>query len=203
MISALQSEPPPSGHVAADQQLHELAAYRRLARRTAAAVWFPLLVGGIATLAAPGATHLIGGAEADSWYWAFAGPAIGLACAAFYAARPVQLPARASVASLVLAVAMVAGAFAVALALGEQLDGGGPPVVVAAGLAVFAWLYRSSLVAVVAAAALGAGLVGVVAETARVEDTAAMVVGAVSCTCAIIALLGRDDRGSLPSERAS
>lgn len=165
---------------------------RLAAARSAAAVWFPLLVGGIATVAAPGAIGRIPGDAAPAWYWAFAGPSIGIACAIFYATRRIQLRARLGPLSVALAVAMITGALTLAGITGGRWQDGAPVLVVAAGLAAFALLYRSTLVGIVAGAHIIAAVIVVVADSPRIEDATTIGTGLVSCACGIAGVLMLD-----------
>lgn len=179
----------PSEASQAAEELARLDAYRRAGHRAAAAVWFPLLVGGIATLAAPGAYVAIGTANAPMWYWMFAGPGIGIACAVFYASRRIQLPRPSGALSVGVAVAMIAGTLGIAAVLGAVADNGAPELVVAVGLAMFAWSYRSILVAIVAVAGLGTAAVMLATDDPQIQAAATLAMGAVACVCAVVALL--------------
>ena len=123
-------------------QLRVADAACRASRSAAGSVWFPLLAGGVATLAAPTAIDLIGGDAAAS-YWMAAGPAVGILCAVFYASRPIQLAARRGVVSVCVAAAIVIGAMVLGAMGSGSWTAGGPVLVVAVGLGVFAWLTRA------------------------------------------------------------
>ncbi len=76
----------------------------------------------------------------------------------------------------------------VAAVLGAGADKGAPELVVAAGLAGFAWLYRSRLVAIVAAAGLATAAVMLATDDPQIQAAATLTMGAVACPCALIAL---------------
>jgi len=188
MNSASQSIPTPANVTEAAAQLDAIEAGRSASMRLAGAVWFPLLIGGIANIAAPSVTALIGGAAAPAWYWGFAGPVIGLACAGYYASRPVQLPHRVSLISVLVAIAMGVGALVLGIGLAESA-GGAPVLAVAAGLGAFAVLYRSAHVGLVAASHLVGALVMFADSSDRTAAVVFLCVGAVSCAIALAALL--------------
>jgi len=188
MNSALQSIPPPSDADEATAQLDAIAAGRSASKRLAGSVWFPLLLGGIANIAAPSVSALIGGPAAPAWYWGVAGPVIGIACAIFYASRPVQLPHRVGLTSVGVAVAMVVGALALGISLGDS-SGGAPLLAVASGLGAFAGLYRSIHVGIVAASQLVGAMVMFADTSDRTTALVFLSVGAVSCATALAALL--------------
>lgn len=183
MNSAMQST------ARAEAELAAVARTQEAAHVVATAVWFPLLTGGIATLASPSVIDVIGGSAAPAWYWGIAGPAIGLACAAFYATRPVQLPVRIARASALVAVVMVASAMLLGALESDAAQTAAPMFAVAAGLTAFALLYRSGLGGVVAAAALVEGIVLAVSDSDRVQDVAVLGFGAVACGAAIVGIL--------------
>jgi hypothetical protein len=188
MNSASQSIPAPSDVTEAAAQLDAIEAGRSASVRLAGAVWFPLLIGGIANIAAPSVTALIGGPAAPAWYWSFAGPFIGIACAGYYASRPVQLPHRVSLISVLVAIAMGVGALALGIGLAESA-GGAPVLAVAAGLGAFAVLYRSAHVGLVAASHLVGALVMFSDASDRTAHLVFLSVGALSCVVALAALL--------------
>jgi hypothetical protein len=188
MNSAQQSLPAAQNPVDAVGQLGYIKATQEASRQLAAAIWFPLLIGGIATIAAPTVIDLIGGDAAPGWYWGFAGPLIGISCALFYATRPIHLPTRIALASVGIAIALMVGALLLGFSVGDT-QAGAPLLAVAAGLAAFAWLYRSPLVGIVAGANLIAALVLIAEDTSQVEQIAYLASGLVSCAVAIAALL--------------
>ena len=188
MNFAKQSFPTAHDRADASGQLELVEARRAASRRLASAVWFPLLVGGIATVAAPTVVGLIGGEAAPGWYWGVAGPLIGMSCALFYAGRPIHLPVRVAVASAGIAIALIAGASWLGFTFTEA-QAGAPVLAVAAGLGAFALLYRSPLVGLVAGAALIGAIVLIVVNTGRAEEIAYLSIGIVSCAAAIASLL--------------
>lgn len=183
----------------AEADLATVARAQAAAHRTATAVWFPLLPGGIATLASPGAVDVIGGAAPEAWYWGTAGPAIGLACAVFYGTRAVQMPGRVARGSVLVAALMVGSAMLLGALLSDDARRAAPVFVVAAGLGAFAVLYRSALVAAVAAAGLAQAIVLASTEADRAHDAAALAFGALACGAAIFGMLAleRDGRSRL------
>lgn len=182
MNSAAQSMADPAG---------DLALVRRAvraARADASAVWFPLLLSGCVTLASPTAVALIGGADAPARFWAVAGPAIGAGCALFYAGRRVRPGRPVTAGAVLVAVALAAGALALGLLAGGDARTVLPWLAVTAGFGAFAVIYRSLLVAVVAAAqAAGAGWLWVDAS-ARAQSWHALLVGAAACAAALVAM---------------
>ncbi len=188
MNSASQSIPAPTDIAEATAQLDAIAAGRSASKRLAGYVWFPLLLGGIANIAAPSVYALIGGPAAPAWYWSVAGPVIGIACAFFYNSRPVQLPHRIGLTVVGVAIAMLVGALVLGISLGDS-SGGAPLLAVAAGLGAFAGLYRSVHVGVVAASHFVGALVMFADTSGRTTAVVFLCVGAVSCVTALAALL--------------
>jgi hypothetical protein len=188
MNSAQQSLPAAQNPDDAAGQLRYVEARRAAGHQLAAAVWFPLLIGGIATIAAPTAIALIGGAAASGWYWGIAGPVIGISCAVFYATRPIHLPVQEAFAAVGIAIALMVGALLLGFSVGESRTGA-PLLAVTAGLGAFAWLYRSPLVGMVAAANLIAAIALIINSSGRLEQISYLATGIVSCTVAIAALL--------------
>jgi hypothetical protein len=168
-------------------QIRFVEERRAASRRLATAVWFPLLIGGIANLAAPTVVGLIGGDAAPAWYWGIAGPLIGISCGVFYASRPIHLPARVAISSAGIAVAIVVAALLLGFSLGES-QAGAPVLAVAVGLGAFAVLYRSLLVGLVSGATLTAAIALMVVNTNRAEQIAYLSIGIVGCAAAIGAL---------------
>jgi len=188
MNSASQSIPAPSDVAEATAQLDAIAAGRSASKRLAGSVWFPLLLGGIANIAAPSAYALIGGPAAPAWYWSVAGPVVGIACAFFYNSRPVQLPQRIGLTVVGVAIAMLVGALVLGISLGDAA-GGAPLLAVAAGLGAFAGIYRSVHVGIVAASHFVGALVMFADTSDRTTALVFLSVGAVSCAIALAALL--------------
>jgi len=188
MNFAQQSLPVAQDAGDASGQLRFVEGRRAASRRLAAAVWFPLLIGGIANIAAPTVVDLIGGDAASGWYWGFAGPLIGISCGLFYASRPIHLPVRVAITAAVIGIALMVGALFLGFSFGES-RAGAPLLAVAAGLGAFAVLYRSLLVGLVGGAALIAAIALIAMNTSRAERVAYLTVGIVSCGVAIAALL--------------
>lgn len=189
MNSASQSDTDRSDPHDAATQLTLIVETNRRSRLLAGAVWFPLLVGGIVTLAAPSVIDMIGGPAAPAWYWAVAGPAIGVACAVFYATRRVQLPATTASISVVTAAVMVIGALALGILVSGAARTAAPFLIVGSGFVVFAWIYRSALVLVVALANIIAAIVLFLVDTARIEQLVYVVCGLVACAAAVVAVM--------------
>jgi hypothetical protein len=169
-----------------------IARAAQAARQDCAAVWFPLLLSGMATLASPTAISLIGGAAAPAWYWAAVGPLIGVSCGAFYARRRVQ-PSLAISRSAVL---VSAGIIVAALALGLLVEGPArvalPWIAVSGGLAVFSQLYRSPLVGLVALVNAGGAGWLLLDSSAQAQAWHALLVGVACCLTALAAMSGSD-----------
>lgn len=133
------------------------------ARREAQGFWFPLVVfGGLTILSAP----LAGTADMGT-FWAFAGPAGAIGTAVWYGRRDVgvQLPA---VPYVVVAAAIIAGAF-VGAGLGpDRIRDALPYFCVAAGYVLFAGIERSGVVlsfALLTASVAGAFAIGDAADS--------------------------------------
>lgn len=189
MNSATQSFVVPTDPATIAADLTLIGRQRRAGVRAAGAIWFPLLVGGIATIAAPGAIDLIEGDAAPAWYWGFAGPLIALACAVFYATRRVQLPTRSGAMAVAVAIAIVIGAPVAALITAEPERNSAPVIVAAGGLAAFALIYRSVLVGLVALAHTVAAIVMLATESTIADDVATIGSGLTACLCGPIGVL--------------
>lgn len=169
-----------------------IARAAQAARQDSAAVWFPLLLSGMATLASPTAISLIGGAAAPAWYWAAVGPLIGVSCGVFYARRRVQP----SLAISGTAVLVSAGIIVAALALGLLVESPArvalPWIAVSSGLAVFSQVYRSPLVGLVALINAGGAGWLLLDSSARAQAWHALLVGVACCLTALAAMSGSD-----------
>lgn len=179
----------------AGAQLSLINKRRLAAQRLAGAVWFPLLAGSVANLVAPVAASLIGGVQALGWYWGFAGPAIGVACAIFYARRPIHLQRHIAPLSWILAVGLVVVPVSAGIWLGGSADGF-PLLAVAAGLGGFGALLHSRHVAVVAVAHVMGSAALYVSPTERTATLTFVALGVVGCTMAAFANL--NSRGARP-----
>jgi len=182
----------PAGLSEAADEMRDLTAAARKGQQLAGAVWFPLLLWGIAEIASPTAVRVIeqtwSGIGADAarlWYWAGVSIVIVVACLMFYARRPVQVPRPIGLGSLGTTLAMVSVAIAIGVAGGVA---GGPVLVVALGLGAFALMYRSALIAVVACAHLIAGIALAVSGSDTLADAMLIAVGTVSCVCGLVAV---------------
>ena len=182
----------PAGRSEAADELHDLDAAARKGEQLAGAVWFPLLLWGVAEIASPTVTRVIARSgsgispdAAELWYWASVSLVIVTACMVFYRRRPVQVPRAVGFGSLGATLVMVPLAIAIGIAGGVA---GGPEIVIALGLALFAFMYRSRLIAVVAVAHLAAGIAIASSGSELLADAMLVAVGAVSCVCALIAV---------------
>jgi len=185
--SPTQSYAPEPGE--ASGLLAELRHLEHQSRSMLTAVWFPLLVGGIVSLASGPAIVLIDRAAAPAYYWAVGGPVIGLACAAFYCTRRVQPPAGLAVAAVITAVVMAAGALLFGTLSSGDLREAAPFVMIGLGLGVFGALYRSPLVVAVGAVHVGLAVYLGVATPAEPEMVAALVTGLAGCAAGLASLL--------------
>jgi hypothetical protein len=146
----------------AARTLNEIEGVRTKARGLLDAAWFPLLVWGTIELASAPFTQIAGG-DAVGFYWVVAGPLGFFVTFVYFRGRELDLGmvSRHKVAYIVTAVAIGVGSMALGIAgQGDMLSAVGPVFVVAAGLAAFAALDRSLILAVstVAMVLLGAGL---------------------------------------------
>jgi hypothetical protein len=172
--------------------MRHLTAAARKGQQLAGAVWFPLLLWGIAEIASPTAVRVIeqtwtgiGPDAAQLWYWAGVSIVIVVSCFVFYARRPVQVPRPIGLGSVGTTLVMVSVAIAIGGAGGVA---GGPELVVALGLGVFALMYRSTLIAIVATAHLVAGITLAASGSDTLADAMMIAVGTVSCVCALVAV---------------
>jgi hypothetical protein len=140
----------------AQEIVEEVDRLRSATRSQLSAMWWPLLVFGLLTLAS--AALIAGfGADALGVYWAVAGPLGGITVGAFYRNREraigVESP---SLPYVLTALAVLIGAMAAGVigdAAGSPLGAAAAPsLVVSAGFLVFAALERSALLAAVAVA---------------------------------------------------
>ena len=182
----------PVDGVEAAEELRSITAATARGRQLAAAVWFPLLLWGIADIASPTATDRIANAfsgisdgSAPFWYWCSVSVVIVLSCTIFYRRRPVQPPRPIAVMSFGTTLAIVAVGVLVGVIAGTA---GGPELVVGVGLLVFALMYRSRLIGIVALAHLGAGVAIIASSSDTVSDISFLVVGTISCVCALVAV---------------
>jgi len=169
--------------------LGELRHLEHQSKSMLSAVWFPLLVGGIVSLASGPAISLIDRTEAPAYYWAFGGPVIGIACAVFYATRRIQPPAGLASVATVTAVVMVAGALLLGTLTSGDVREAAPLLVIGVGLGVFGVLYRSLLVVAVGAAHLGIGWYLGVSDPADPYMVSALVTGLAGCIAGVASLL--------------
>jgi hypothetical protein len=182
----------PDDGVAAAEELRNITATAARGRQLAAAVWFPLLLWGIADIASPTATDRITNAfsgisdgSAPFWYWCSVSLVIVLSCTIFYRRRPVHPPRPIAVVSLGTTLAIVAVAVLVGVIAGTT---GGPELIVGVGLLVFARMYRSRLIGIVAVAHLAAGAAIIASSSGTVSDVSFLAVGTISCVCALVAV---------------
>jgi hypothetical protein len=182
----------PARRSEAADEMRDLAAAARKGQQLAGAVWFPLLLWGIAEIASPTAVRVIeqtwtgiGADAAQLWYWVGVSIVIVVTCLVFYARRTVQVPRPIGLGSLGTTVVMVSLAIAIGVAGGVA---GGPELVVALGLGAFSLMYRSALIAVVASAHLVAGVTLAVSGSDTLADAMMIAVGTVSCVCALFAV---------------
>lgn len=159
------------------------------------AVWFPLLVGGIVSLASGPAIALIDRPAAPAYYWAVGGPAIGIACAAFYATRRIQPPAGLALVATVTALVMAAGALLLGTLTSGDLRQAAPLLVIGVGLGVFGMLFHSLLVVAVGVAHLAIGCYLGVATPADPHMVAALVTGLAGCAAGVASLLWSQSPG--------
>lgn len=169
--------------------LAELRHLEHHSRSMLAAVWFPLLIGGIVSLASGPAIALIDRPAAPAYYWAAGGPVIGLACAAFYATRRIQPPTGLATAAAVTAGVMGTGAVLLGTLTSGDLQDAAPYFVVGVGLGVFGVLYRSLLVGAVGAVHLSLGAYLVVATPTKPHMVAALITGLTGCAAGVASLL--------------
>lgn len=133
------------------QLVGELERLARAGRGRAVGASFPLLCGASATLASIGVIDLAG-EEGVRWYWAIVGPAIGAACALYYATRRVQPPDRTSRLAVAWALLLLFGMLAgVTLASDAAVDFV-PAFFVAALLVGLGALYRHTVTMITGAA---------------------------------------------------
>jgi hypothetical protein len=182
----------PAGRSEAAAEMREVTAAARKGQQLAGAVWFPLLLWGIAEIASPTVVRVIertwsgtGSDAAALWYWASVSVVIVVTCLVFYARRPVQVPRPNGFGSVGTTLVMVPVAIAIGVVGGIA---GGPEMVVALGLGAFALMYRSSLIAIVACAHLVAGIAIAVSGSDTLADAMVIAVGTVSCVCALAAV---------------
>jgi hypothetical protein len=182
----------PVDSVEAAEELRSITAAAARGRQLAAAIWFPLLLWGIADIASPTATDRIANpftgisnGSAPFWYWCSVSVVIVLSCTTFYRRRPVQPPRPIAVLSLGTTLAIVAVGVVVGVIAGTT---GGPELVVGVGLLVFARMYGSRLIATVAFAHLAVGVAIIASNSDTVSDVSFIAVGAISCLCALVAV---------------
>jgi hypothetical protein len=128
---------------------------RRQSRTGAEQLWLPLVLFGALVLVTPVVEAAWGG-RAVGIYWAVAAPAGALLCGRYYRKREhrvgLEIPA---LPYLLVSAGIVLGSLALGWIGGladSQLAWVGPPLVVSAGYLIFAWLDRSAVLAVFAAA---------------------------------------------------
>ena len=143
----------------AAEALDEVERLRRETRRQSRAgveqLWLPLILFGGLVLLTPAIEALFGG-RAVRIYWAVAGPAGTILCGWYYRKRELQIGLEVpALPYLLVSVGIVVGSLVLGWIGGitdSQLAWVGPPLVVCAGYAIFAWLDRSAGLAILAAA---------------------------------------------------
>lgn len=133
----------------AAQTLEQLEGLRARTRADLGSAWFPLVVFGLLTLASS-PVRLLAGPEAFGMYWTVAGLAGGAVVGGYYAIGQRRKGIRAPCGwPLLIAVVILAGTLGLGWYGGTAgrplLAAVGPPLVVAGGYLLFAWLSRDLL----------------------------------------------------------
>ncbi|MFY9265369.1 MAG: hypothetical protein WAO61_08085 [Solirubrobacterales bacterium] len=173
--------------------LREIERVKRSTHALLDATWFPLLLWGSIVAASAPFTQL-GDDNAVGFYWFLAGPAGTAASFLFFRDRELDLGLvdRHKVVYIALAAAIAIGSMSLGIAGdGAMLSAVGPVYVVAAGLAGFSWLERSSLLAVTALAMAAAGTGVLAIDPGERNLLAALVEGAVLIVAGVVALRRR------------
>lgn len=186
MNSASQSMLPDASGGDANAQLDLIGERRAASTRLAAAVWFPLLLGGVANLGCALVLRLAGHDDVIGLYWSIAGPCIAVACGLFYARRPIHMRRHIAPIAWVLAWVLAGTPVLVGFLWGASAEGL-PLLIVAAGLAGFAVLYRSGHVAVMAFANLLAAAAIYAQPDADIAVPLFLSLGSVGCVLALLA----------------
>lgn len=181
--------------------LAEVALLQRRARTDLTSLWFPLTLFGALTLSG-GVVALLAGAHALGSYWAVAGPLGGIATGVHSWRRERELGLEGPALPYVLTgAAILLGCFVTgglgAASARYVVAAAGPPLVVAAGLLMFAWLERSRVLAVLASglAAVCLGLVAAGLDAQAISVVAALVSGAGLLATGLLARRTEHPRG--------
>lgn len=139
-----------------DEALETVQQVRRVNRRTTSVLqefWFPLIVFGLLTMASSPFYYLLDGAGVGI-FWLIAAPVGATLTARHYRNRQLETGLETgALPYLITAAAIVVGCFVTGVVGGiediEALEQLGPPIVIATGYLVFAFLERSVTVACV------------------------------------------------------
>jgi hypothetical protein len=139
--------------------LADTRSIRERTRITMHAVWFPCLLFGALALLGSAASRRYGGAALGA-FWLVAAPVGIVATSLYYRRREHRVGLEGPVLPTLVGVAVIViGCFATGFgggALGAPtLSAAGPPLAISAGYLIFAWIYRSAVVAVMALALAG------------------------------------------------
>lgn len=161
------------------------------------AAWFPLLVWGSIVLASAPFTQLAGG-DAVGYFWLIAAPIGVFVTFRFFRVRQIDLGlvARHKTTYIATSLSIAAGSMGLGIAgHGNLLSAAGPVFAVVAGLAVFAAIDRSALLAFSAVMLAAFGAVVVLAEPSRTTLWAAIGEGMILIATGLVAARGGEARG--------
>jgi hypothetical protein len=190
MNSASQSTSSPGRSVEeARALLGELDQLHRRSRLLMSATWFPLLIGGIVTLAGVPASMLLEDTALAGTYWLFGVTVILASCVAFYGTRRIQVPDRLAAVVTAAGLGTIACSFALVALTDDRWQGVSPLLVGGVGLGVIAFAYRSTVMAAVSAVYLFTGTLLAILQPDDAYVVGALVTGTASCLFGVIGVL--------------